>query len=214
VTSLIELDSVGVTIGNNPILDAIDLAVAPGDSVAVIGPNGSGKTTLLRVIATLLRPTSGRVVVMGKDTSEGMTANRGRGIGFITHEPGLLAELTLEENLVHFSRLSGEDPSAVTQALYAVGLENVASRRVSEASFGMKRRAEIAWQLIAKPRLVLLDEARSGLDEGARSLIDSLTDLTVSRGGAVVSVSHELPSHGDESPQTVLELSNGRLIPR
>lgn len=188
---LVELRSVGVTLGGRPVIEKVDLTIEPGQAIGVVGPNGSGKTTLLRLIATLIRPSSGHGSVMGHDLLSPRIRHARREIGFISHAPSLLEELTLEENLGHFVKLTGADEEGIDKAFGVVGLENARSRRVSECSYGMKRRLEVAWLLMAKPRLVLLDEAKSGLDSEAQALIDAVVDLTVERGGGVASVSHD-----------------------
>ncbi len=210
MSELLRLDSVAVSLGGVTVLTDISLEMGSGDAIAVVGPNGSGKTTVLRLLATLLRPAHGTGIVLGADLGGVVERSVRTSIGLITHAPALLDELTISENLIHFCRVSERPEVAVPKALSAVGLENVADRLVARCSFGMKRRAEIAWLLIAKPRLLLLDEARSGLDIEARSLVDSLARLTRERGGGVVAVSHE---EGDLSPDLVAvhRLQNGRL---
>jgi ABC-type multidrug transport system ATPase subunit len=132
-------------------------------------------------------------------------------IGFISHQPALIDELTLEENLVHFARLSGVHDGSVGKALGVVGLDRSAGRRVVDSSHGMKRRLEVAWLLIRKPRLLLLDEAKSGLDGPAQDLIDALVSLTVGRGGAVASVSHDRQHLAGVEFTTTYHITNGRL---
>lgn len=204
------LDSVGVSLGGVAVLTDVSLDLSAGEAIAIVGPNGSGKTTVLRLLATLLRPAHGAGTILGADLSGVVDRSVRTSIGLITHAPALLDELTISENLVHFCRVSGRPEEAVPKALSAVGLENVADRLVSRCSFGMKRRAEIAWLLVAKPRLLLLDEARSGLDSDARVLVDTLSRLTRERGGGVVAVSHE---DGDLGADLVgvHRLENGRL---
>lgn len=207
---LVQLESVGVALGGQTVLTDITLSLAPGETTAIVGPNGSGKTTLLRLLATLLRPGRGHGLVLGSELSRTVDRSVRNSIGLITHTPALIEELTISENLVHFCRISDRPETSVDRALSVVGLENAADRRVSRSSFGMKRRAEIAWLLVAKPRLLLLDEARSGLDVEARTLVDSLTRLTIERNGGVVTVSHEADGLGS-GLAAIHRLVNGRL---
>lgn len=204
------LDSVGVSLGGVTVLTDVSLQLGSGEAIAIVGPNGSGKTTLLRLMATLLRPAHGTGTILGADVGGVVDRSVRTSIGLITHAPALLDELTISENLIHFCRVSERHEGAVAKALSAVGLENVADRAVARCSFGMKRRAEVAWLLVAKPRLLLLDEARSGLDAEARVLVDSLARLTRERGGGVVTVSHEEDDPGP-GPVAVHLLENGRL---
>lgn len=204
------LDSVGVSLGGVTVLTDVSLQLGSGEAIAIVGPNGSGKTTLLRLLATLLRPAHGTGTILEADLAGVVDRSVRTSIGLITHAPALLDELTISENLTHFCRVSGRPEEAIPKALSAVGLENVADRPVARSSFGMKRRAEIAWLLVAKPRLLLLDEARSGLDGDARVLVDSLARLTRERAGGVVTVSHEDGDLGQDVGR-IHRLENGRL---
>lgn len=210
MTALVELESVRVSRGGKIILEDISLTRASGDSVAILGPNGSGKTTLLKLLATLIRPEGGRGSILGTDVfSPGVRKIRRR-VGLISHNPALIEELTLAENLRHFSNLAGTSFNDCIRALDIVGLGKAGDRKAGESSFGMQRRAEIAWLLVAKPELLLLDEAKSGLDIEARELIDALVDLTLERHGVAVAVSHESSQLGEQF-QCQMYLTSGRL---
>lgn len=210
MTAGVDFDGVSVNRGGNPILKDITFALPRGSSMGVVGPNGSGKTTLLRLIATLIRPAAGRGSVLGHDIfGAAMREVRGK-VGLISHTPALIEELTLAENLQHFANLAGANFPDCIKALEVVGLENAADRRAGDSSFGMKRRTEIAWLLVSKPELLLLDEAKSGLDVEARQLVDALVDLTIDRGGISIGVSHVAAELGSQF-KTEMRLSGGRL---
>lgn len=187
----------------------LDLSVNPGESVGIAGPNGSGKTTLVRAAATLLSADSGTVTVLGVDSRHPDLATR-RAIGLIGHQPAVIPELTLEENLVHIARLAGVDTGRVEKALDVVGLAAAADRRADASSFGMRRRVEIAHLLLTRPMLLLLDEAASGLDDSARALIDALVRSVCERGGGCVVVSHDR-SQLETLTSSVMNLVAGRL---
>lgn len=191
VKPILSFQGAGVSLGGRPILRGVDLVVGPGEAVGIAGPNGSGKTTLVRAAATLISIDQGSLSVLGSDAGgPNLTAVR-RSIGLIGHQPASIPELTLFENLDHIARLGGFERSRVTRALEVVGLGEAAGRKVEACSFGMKRRLEIAHLLLARPRLLLLDEAASGLDEAARDLIGALVDSVRARDGACLVVSHD-----------------------
>jgi len=201
-----------VSLGGRPVLRDLDLVVDPGEVVGITGPNGSGKTTVIRAAATLATPDRGSIVVLGTDTRATDLLVTRRSIGMIGHNPGLIPELTLEENLVHVARLADIEPTRVPRALDVVGLSEAASRRAENSSFGMRRRIEIARLLLTRPQLLLLDEAASGLDEAARQLIDALVDSVRKRGGGCIVVSHD-PAQLAGLCSRVSTLVEGRLEP-
>jgi len=205
-----KLGSVGVSLGGTPILRDVDFTLEPGDVVGVSGPNGAGKTTLLRTLATLIRPSSGAGEVLGADINSDAVFGIRRSIGMIGHRPALVPELTLRENLVHMARLAGAADAPVDTALEAVGLDAVGHRPALAASFGMQRRVEVAHILLARPALVLLDEAVAGLDAEAANMIDALTKRAVGDGGGVVMVSHDR-SRLETACRRALTLTGGRL---
>jgi heme exporter protein A len=210
VQPLVALARVGVTRDGNALLDDVVLDIAPGEVVGVSGPNGSGKTTLLRLIATLIRPDRGTGHVLGaRLATPGAFGVRHR-IGLVGHEPALVPELTIFENLDHIARLGGLDRDRVMPVLEIVGLAGAARRRIRAASRGMQRRVEIAHMLLRNPDLLLLDEAASGLDADAAGLIEAITTRVTANGGAVVTVSHD-PSHLQGCTR-VLSISAGRLV--
>lgn len=181
----------GVSLGGRTVLRDLDLVVEPGEVVGIAGPNGSGKTTLIRAAATLATPDRGSITVLGTDSTATDLLETRRSIGMIGHSPGLIPQLTLEENLEHVARLAGIETARVGRALEVVGLSEAGGRRAEASSFGMRRRVEIARLLLTKPRLLLLDEAASGLDEAARQLVDALVDATRRLGGGCIVVSHD-----------------------
>jgi len=209
MTSLVALHEVDVVLDQTRILNAITLDVAAGTVIGVAGPNGSGKTTLLRLVATLVNPHAGEGSVLDARLGSDEVFAIRRAIGIISHIPAVIPELTLEENLTHAVRLAGEEVDKVSGVLRIVGLEGAAGRKGAESSFGMLRRAEIARLLITKPRLLLLDEAFTGLDSDARILIDALIDRTLGARGAAMVVSHDLGQLGRAT--ATFALSSGSL---
>jgi heme exporter protein A len=209
VEPVVALQGVGVSLGDMPVLRDIDLTLMPTRILGVVGPNGSGKTTLLRLAATLLRPDRGRATVLGVDTASPDIYRVRPTIGMIGHVPSLVPELTLSENLDHVARLAGIGRDRVGPALSAVGLASASDRRADASSHGMQRRVEIAHLLMRRPRLLLLDEAISGLDTDAAGLVTALVDRTTAAGGGVIMVSHDRAQL--TSCHEMLALSSGRM---
>ena len=208
----IVLHDSGVTLGGQMVLRGLTVSVGPGEVLGIAGPNGSGKTTLLRLLATLVRPDRGVGHVLGAALGTSEVYGVRPHIGLIGHVPAMIGELSLRENLEHAIRLAGADPARIEPALRVVGLDEAAHRKVETSSQGMLRRTEVARLLITQPRLLLLDEAYSGLDYFAQELIDTLIDRATRDGGAAVMVSHD-PRHIAERAGKVLNLYAGRLEP-
>src|SRR3979411_2765680 len=129
--------------GSEQALDAGDLVVGGCGHRAVLGENGAGKTTLLRSRATALRPSSGKLEIMGLDPTQEKQRLRGR-MGYVAHTPGVYPALTAEENLAFFCDLRGADRARVPEALEMAGLTGVARRRASDLSRGLQQRLAIA----------------------------------------------------------------------
>lgn len=211
VTSLVVLDRVGLEIGSVRILDGVDLEIGAGETVGLAGINGSGKTTLLSILATLRQPTRGSATILGADTTDHEAVRAVRpSIGLSGHEPALYDDLTLTENLAHFARLSGRPPESVDRSLSAVGLSRVAARRARDCSEGMRRRADLARLVAARPTLLLLDEAHAGLDREAREIVDWLCTRTTDDGGGCVVVAHE-PERLATTATRIVTLDRGRV---
>lgn len=186
--------------------------VEAGEAIGVAGPNGSGKTTLIRTAATLVSIDRGSLTVLGQDGAARDLVPTRSAIGLIGHQPTLIPELSLVENLTHVARLAGVDTARIPRALDVVGLNDASGRRADSCSFGMKRRLEIAHLLLTRPRLLLLDEAASGLDESARDLIEALVGSVCGRGGGCIVVSHDR-AHLTDLCSRVAALADGRLEP-
>lgn len=210
---LVELRRVGVRMGETPILRGLDLTVAPGEVVGLVGANGSGKTTLLRVIATLLAPTDGRGTVLGAGLHEENRFEVRSRIGLIGHTPGLYPNLTLHENTHFVARLAGVPDVGVGEVLDRVGLAGARHRRAAQCSHGMQRRAEFARMLLTRPDLVLLDEAHAGLDRHAADLVAYIIAGVRARGGGSILVSHEDNRIGPLADR-VVELRDGAVWER
>ena len=202
----IELVGLRRDFGDRTALDGVDLRVDPGGSLAVLGPNGSGKSTLLRILAGLLRPSSGKVSVLGCDLPKENHRLRGR-VGYLGHEPLLYRDLTPRENLdlaaaLHGIRSEVAGPR-IEILLEAVDMTVRADDRVAELSAGMKQRIDICRAVLHEPELLLLDEPDAHLDPEARRRIAPL--IGAGNGRTRVVVSHERGA-ATEAADFVLEL--------
>ncbi len=148
----------------------------PGRVFTLLGPNGAGKTTTLRMIATILKPSTGSIVVNGFDTvAQGEQVRRS--LGFLTGSTGLYDRLTPNETIDYFGRLNGMDEKTIQERkkylFDLLGINSFADRRVGKFSTGMKQKVSIARTMIHDPQVVVFDEPTSGLDViAAKSIIE------------------------------------------
>lgn len=196
--------------GGRTVLDAIDLEIAIGQSVAITGANGAGKTTLLACLASALRPDGGAVYWFGRPA--GRDAALRRRIGLVAHETGLYSHLTARENLMFAARMSGtDDPDGRADRWLAwAELSRHADALPPRLSRGMRQRLAIARALIHDPPIVLLDEPFSSLDAaGSQWLAALLADLR-DRGHTICFVTHEEEMVRSLAGR-VLELLDGKV---
>jgi heme exporter protein A len=211
VPALVTLAGIGVDLERTPVLRNVDLVIQPGEVLGVVGPNGCGKSTLLRVLATLLRPSTGGGEVLGAALGGRMCWGVRPQIGLVGHGSGLYPRLTLAENLRLVARLTGRADEAAARALADVGLAGAGHRRAEQSSQGMLRRVDLARVLLAEPRLLLLDEPHAGLDAAAFGLVDLLVHRCRERGGASVLVSHDV-ARLRAAVDRVVEIVDGRVV--
>lgn len=200
--------------GDRPALRDVDLTVASGETMVLLGPNGSGKSTMLRILATLLRPTSGEVEVLGCALPDQSWKLRGR-IGYLGHEPLLYRDLTGRENLELQARLHGipreEAAARIEHDLELLEMSRRADDRVTGFSAGMRQRIAICRAVIHRPELLLLDEPDSNLDPEGRELSRAL--IGPAEGRTRVLVSHE-PERARAEADLVITLDRtGRVAP-
>jgi ABC-type multidrug transport system ATPase subunit len=202
----IDLSGLRKDFGDRTALEDVNLRVEPGESVAVLGPNGSGKSTLLRILAGLLRPTSGEVSVLGCELPRETHRLRGQ-VGYLGHEPLLYRDLSPRENLELAAALqgieAGEAGPRIEALLEAVGMSARAGDRVAELSAGMKQRIDICRAVLHEPSLLLLDEPDAHLDPDARRRLAPL--IAAGSGVTRVVVSHDRGT-ATEDADFVLEL--------
>ena len=179
--------------GGVPVLAGVDLEVAAGEVVVLLGSNGAGKTTLLRVLATLLRPSGGTLRLFGEDASRRPPAARRR-LGYVGHDSACYPDLTGRENLEFHAELHAVPDAVgrVADLLRWAGLEDAARRPVRTYSRGMTQRLALARVLLHAPELLLLDEPYSGLDPAAATRLDGLLRELPRAGHAIVLSTHDV----------------------
>ena len=189
----ISVDEVSRTFGRRRALTRVTFAAARGTILGLLGPNGAGKSTMLAILATLMRPTSGRIRFGTLDPVASGPPLRAR-IGVLGHDLFLYPELSARENLAFFAGLHlVDDPGAAADAaLRRAGLADRANDPVSSFSRGMRQRVALERALIHSPRLVLLDEPFTGLDDAsAGALVARLNELREA-GSILIVATHDL----------------------
>jgi heme exporter protein A len=209
---MISLSRVRKCYGPATIIEDVSLELAGGQCLALLGPNGAGKTTLLRIVATLLRPTSGRLSIGGVDALREPEQARAL-IGVVGHGSYVYTDLTALENLRFWAVMGGGDAGRdrLLAALQQVELEAVAHDRVRTFSAGMKRRLALARVLLERRRLLLLDEPFTELDQRGRKWLSEFLLAFKAGGGAVVVATHSF-GNGLLVADRVAILHGGRLI--
>ena len=197
--------------GERVVLDGVDLSVGEGETIAVTGPNGVGKTTLLRILAGLLRPSAGSVLLDGRPVRTADPQSRAA-IGLLSHRAMLYDDLTLQENLEFVARLHGlRDPRRVArEALEQVELLARAGDSPRTLSRGLIQRAALARALLHAPRLLLLDEPFTGLDSAAAGRLTSLLAARRPAGLGTIIVTHQVNEARDVASR-VLALQAGSV---
>ncbi len=181
------------------ILDDVDLRIAAGEFVAVVGPSGSGKSTLLALMAGLDRPTSGEVRIDGRPISglseDALALLRRHQVGFVFQSFQLLGNLTARENVLLPAELAGlaDPPARADQLLAAVGLADRGHHYPSQLSGGEQQRVALARAFAARPAILLADEPTGNLDGATgRKVLQLLTELRRLEGTTLVLVTHDL----------------------
>jgi heme ABC exporter ATP-binding subunit CcmA len=170
----------------------VDFAIAPGDLLLILGENGSGKTTLLRLLAGLVRPTSGSLAFRGQRLRTPDAAFR-RQIGFLSHRSHMYDELSLRENLRFAARLFGlkKGDEVVSHALALARLEEKADERLGRLSRGMQQRAALARAFLHQPAVLLLDEPFTALDSPSADRVRHWISDRVADRCALAMVTHQ-----------------------
>ena len=197
---MIEVEGVTKSFGSLQVLKGIDLSIAQGEVVSIVGPSGAGKTTLLQLMGTLDRPDAGRVRIDGTEVGslrgKALSAFRNRRIGFVFQFHQLLPEFTAEENVMMPALIRGVSGGAARdearRMLELMGLSGRAGHKPSELSGGEKQRVAVARALINRPAVVLADEPSGSLDTRNKEELHRLFfELRDKLGQTFVIVTHD-----------------------
>ncbi len=200
------------TFGYKYALRGVTLNIGAGEVVALVGPNGAGKSTLLRILATLARPTRGRVAINEIEIPAGAMEARAS-IGYIGHQTLLYDDLTVAENLRFYARLYAlEDMDArIHQVATRVGIARRLDDVVRTLSRGYQQRAALARALLHRPRVYLYDEPYTGLDPDSSTFLDAIFNDGRSEGASVLFSTHDF-ARGLGMADRALILRGGKII--
>lgn len=201
MATLVQISALDYAIGQQPILQGIDLKIDAGATLGLIGPNGGGKTTLLRLLLGLVEPTAGTIAIAGLSPKNAV--RRGDLVGYLPQNPAISREFPINVRQLVRLGLAGKtgmlrpyakDDLAFADSLLArVGIADLADKPVGALSGGQLQRTLIARALAPRPRLLLLDEPTTGIDRGGqRQFIEFILALKGELGLTVVFVSHDL----------------------
>jgi len=194
-------------------VDQLGFQAVPGQVFGLLGPNGAGKTTTLRMVAQILKPTSGLITLDGKQLD--MSPSSRKQIGFLSGSTGLYERLTPREILMYFARLNGytdkQLADRIEEVITSFVLKDVADTRCEKLSTGMRQRVSIARSVVHDPRLVILDEPTSGLDVIAKQAIYKFIENCKAREKIVVFSTH-LMNEAEKLCDQIGILHKGRLF--
>jgi ABC-2 type transport system ATP-binding protein len=213
---VIAVESLVKTFGSFRAVDDVSLDVAPGEIHGFLGPNGAGKTTTIRMIAGLLKPSSGRVTIDGHDLARAPEAAK-RSLGFIPDRPFLYEKLTAAEFLRFHGGLYGLEGQAVAsrarELLELFELSSWAGELVESFSHGMKQRLVMCAAFLHRPRAVLVDEPMVGLDPRGARLIKGVFQAMSDKGVAILMSTHTLEV-AEQMCDRISIIQGGRIIAR
>jgi heme ABC exporter ATP-binding subunit CcmA len=209
--TVIEAEGITKSFGQHTALNGVSFKVSQGESVVIFGPNGAGKTTLIKILATIMNPSSGKLTVNGMSPRDDAEKIR-RLIGVISHQTFLYGTLTAYENLEFYCRLYDVPRAAerIREVAEIVAMTPRLHDRVGILSRGMQQRLSIARALLHKPRIMLLDEPETGLDQPAVAMLRDLVQSNAAEKRAVVLTTHNL-ERGLEFSDRLLILSKGKI---
>lgn len=197
--------------GRRAVLEDISFELSRGEFLGIFGPNGAGKTTLLKILSTLLKPTSGEVIIEGKNLDEDSISIR-NDISLLSHSSFLYKDLSAYENLRFYGKMFGigNIDKRISELLELVELETRRYDLVSSFSRGMEQRLAIARSLLHRPSVIFLDEPYNGLDAHAAGILDSILEKLRNENCTFILTTHDLKK-GLELVSSIMILSRGKI---
>jgi heme exporter protein A len=198
-------------VGDKVILRGVNLSIKQGQTVAILGPNGAGKSTILKVIATLLKPSSGEVLINNMEIKKHALEVKSL-IGYLPHASLLYDHFTPLENLVLFGKLYGikDVEKRAKELIEKVGLSFFLHEPVKSFSRGMIQRVAIARAIIHDPRILLLDEPHTGLDQQAIAILNKVILEMKAQGTTTVMVTHDFKQAAEICDRIII-IKNGKI---
>lgn len=208
---MIEIKKLTKQADNKLILRGIDLSITQGETVAILGPNGAGKSTLLKVLATLIKPASGLVKINGLDLQKDHIEVK-KMFGYLPHSSLLYDHYTPLENLVFFGSLYGvkDVENRARKLVNEVGLSFFINEPVKNFSRGMIQRIAIARAIIHEPKIMLLDEPHTGLDQGAITILNNVVLSMKEKGCTTLMVTHDFKQAAAICDRIII-VKNGKI---
>ena len=194
-----------------PLLSGVDLELAPSSLTVLVGANGAGKTSLLRLLAGLIGLSAGEGTVLGLDLTTVDRRQLRRRVGWLGHEGSFYDDLSVEENLTFCAKALGRPLDELSTVLDRVELSTRRDTAAKQLSAGQRRRLGLAWLLLRRPELWLLDEPYASLDDDGRTFFDALLGDVVGRGATVVVSAHDPLRSARLHPRT-LQMAGGRIV--
>jgi len=209
---MIEIKKLTKQADNKLILRAVDLSIKKGETVAILGPNGAGKSTLLKVLATLIKPTSGLIKVNGMDLKKNHIQIK-KIMGYLPHSSLLYDHYTPLENIVFFGNIYGVKnvEQRAIELVKEVGLSFFLNEPVKNFSRGMIQRIAIARAIVHEPEILLLDEPHTGLDQGAIGILNNVILSMKSKGTTTLMVTHDFKQAAEICDRIVI-VKNGKIV--
>ncbi|MDQ0197342.1 heme ABC exporter ATP-binding protein CcmA [Neobacillus ginsengisoli] len=209
---MIEIQKLIKQADNKLILRGVDLSITKGETVAILGPNGAGKSTLLKVLANLIKPTSGQVKINGMDLKKEHLKIK-KIVGYLPHSSLLYDHFSPLENLVFFGNVYGINnvETSAIELVKEVGLSFFLNEPVKNFSRGMIQRIAIARAIIHEPEVLLLDEPHTGLDQGAIAILNNVILTMKEKGTTTLMVTHDFKQAAEICDRIII-VKNGKIV--